>query len=107
VATGEEICCNRVPEELKDLFSTDDPNSTIMTFEKVPGKVVPIWYARHHRSLLAGEPVQFVSEFPTLPNARLVLGIAMVNLAILAAGVGLAVFGVRRRNAVPDPQRES
>src|SRR5689334_6750059 len=75
-ATGEEIRCHRVPEELKGLFSRDDPNSTAMTFEKVRGKVVPIWYARNHRSFLAGDPVQFVSEFPTRPGTGLAFGIA-------------------------------
>ena len=78
-----------------------------MTFEKVRGKAVPIWYARDHRSFLTSEAVQFVSEFPTMPSAELILGMATVNLAILAAGVGLAVFGARRMNAAPDPQQGS
>src|SRR5689334_3507645 len=41
-ATGEEICCHRVPEGLKRRFSAEDPNSTVMTLEKVRGQAVPI-----------------------------------------------------------------
>jgi hypothetical protein len=106
-ATGEEIRGNRAPTELRDFVSKSVPNGTVMTFEKVRGKAVPIWYARDHKSFFTSEAVQYISEFPTLPSATLVLGIAAVNLAIFAAGVGLTDFGVRRSNALADPTQKS
>ena len=50
--------------------------------------------------------LSLLPEFPTVPGAGLALGIATVNLAIFAAGVGLVVFGARRMGAVPDPRHE-
>lgn len=48
-----------------------------------------------------------VPEFPTQPHAELARGIATVNLALIAAGVGLVVFGALRLDALPDPRDES
>jgi hypothetical protein len=51
--------------------------------------------------------LSLLPEFPTLPHAGLARGIATVNLALIAAGVGLVVFGARRLNALPDPRHGS
>jgi hypothetical protein len=87
-ATGEEIHSNRVHAAAR-------------------GKVVPIWFAQGHNSFFSSARVQYVSEFETLPSGTLVLGIAAVNLAILAVGAWCVVFGIRRANARAIPTQQS
>jgi len=106
-ATGEKVHLHRIPTELVHFDSPSDPTGTVMDHMAVRGKVIPIWFAEDHDSFFSSARVHYVSEFKTMPSGKLVLGIATVNLAILAAAVWYVVVGIRRYNARGRPTDNS
>ena len=95
-ATGKEIHTHHIPQELFEFDSPNDPIGTHMDAEKARGKRIPIWFAEDHQSFFSSARIQYVSEYDSLPDFKLVLKTAAVGLALFVAGIWLMCYGTDR-----------
>lgn len=100
-ATGEEIHTRRLPTEVWAYDSPRDATGTLLPTEELRGRRIPVWWSSRDGWLFSDLRLAFVSEYgPTLPSARLALGIAAGNLVLAALGAALVRRGLRSRRSV-------